>query len=350
MTKSPKVLIIRLTSIGDVLHCTPVANELKTALPSCHITWLVGEVPSELLFFNPFIDDVYVWPKERWEKALRAGNFREAWELWRKLQEELRTRDFDVVLDIHGLFLTGMIASTVNARRRIGMRGTREFNHLFVTETVSGAENSRHLIFRYLSVLKALGIQAADSHMKLFLSGEAVNFAQGFFQNNGIKQNTPVIAISPATTWSAKNWPPEHFAAVINGLRGEYQVLLCGAPSDRKIADQIIRRVEMPLVDAVGKTSLLQMAALLSQSTMLLAGDTGPLHMAVALNVPTVSVFGATDPAVYGPLSGPHIVLKADTKCAPCNKRKCPWRDVKCMSSISPDLVIQEIHKLIRRK
>ncbi|WP_324332191.1 glycosyltransferase family 9 protein [Methylomusa anaerophila] len=343
-----RFLIIRLSSIGDVLHSTPVARALKTALPACHITWLVGEVPAELLFYNPFIDDVYVWPRERWEKALRSGDFGEAWRLWRQLQVDLRGKNFDAVLDIHGLFLTGMIAAASGVRRRIGMSGAREMNYLFMSETATGTADSRHFILRYLSVLKPLGIHTTDAQMNLFLSAEAVSFAEEFLQFNGVKKNKCLITINPSTTWPAKNWPAEHFVSVINRLGEQAQVLLCGGPSDRKLADEIIRQVEVPLIDAVGRTNLLQMAALLSRSTILLTGDTGPLHMAVALNVPTVSIFGATDPAVYGPFTGPHVVLRASTECSPCNKRKCPRQDVACMRSVSPDSVIREIGIILK--
>lgn len=345
MTIEQEFLIIRLSAIGDVLHSTPVARELKKARPDCHITWLTGEGPAELLATNPYIDKVLIWPKERWEKALRAGNISEAWRLWQKARGLLCGLSFDAVLDIHGLFFSGALALMPKAKERIGMKETKELNSWFMTKTIPNYHASRHQIFRYLSVLGGLGIKTDDFRMDLFLSAKARAFAVAFIENNGLG-TMPILAVVPGTTWEGKNWPPAYFAQVIRSLAGKYQAVLCGGPGDRLLADKIIHEAKVPVADAVGKTSLQELGAILEKSNLVLTGDTGPLHMAVALDIPTVSLFGASDPLVYGPLAGPHLVLKALAKCAPCNKQKCPRGRITCMPALKPETVIEAINKV----
>jgi 3-deoxy-D-manno-octulosonic-acid transferase len=347
MNTKQEFLIIRLSAIGDVLHCTPVARELKKARPDCLITWLAGEFTAELLAANPYIDEVLVWPKERWEKAMRAGNFGEAWQLWQKVRQMMSGRSFAAVLDIHGLFFSGAIARMPKATERIGMKQARELNPWFMSKTIAGPTHCRHLIFRYLSVLKGLGIDSDNFQMDLFLPERAKTFAANFLQNSGLNGRLPILAVVPGTTWEGKNWPPEYFAQIITSLAGRCQVVLCGGPGERKLADEIMRQVKLPVADAVGKTSLLELGAILARSALVLTGDTGPLHMAVALNIPTVSLFGASDPLVYGPLEEKHIVLKASAECAPCNKRKCPRGSITCMPGIKPDTVLRAIDRML---
>ena len=347
MLKKARFLIIRLSSIGDVLHCTPVARALKTALPDCHITWITGEIPSDMLKANPYIDEVYIWARERWEKHLRRGEVAPAWKLWQQLRQDLQARNFDIALDIHGQFLSGMVASASNAPRRIGMSNTRELNSLFMNEIAPHSVSDVHVIQKYLSVLKPLGITSSDYAMTLHLPAESVAFANSFLRDNGVKPQDRIIAINPGTTWQSKNWPAESYAAAIKALQPNGHILLCGGPADQALGESIVRDSGVPLINAVYKTSLLQLAALISRCTVLVTGDTGPLHMAIALGIPTVSIFGPTDPKRFGPLTSEHVVLEEQLDCRPCHKMQCPQKHLSCLYSLSPDRVITAVEMLL---
>lgn len=350
MLNQTRFLIIRLTSIGDVLHSTPVAQALKTALPDCHITWLVSEVPSGLLSLNPYLDEVYVWPRERWEGYMRHGQFRAAWQLWQKLKLDLEARHFDIVLDIHGLFLTGMIAAASKAPRRIGMSNTRELNWLFMTEIAPGSPQDVHVIQRYLSVLRPLGIVSDHYAMTLPLPAETITFATNFLNSKGVKPKDTIIALNPATTWPAKNWPADYYAAIAKALQPKGHILLCGGPADQALGEYIIKQSGVPIINAVNQTSLLQLAALISHCKVLVTGDTGPLHMAIALNIPTISMFGPTDPKKFGPLTSEHVVLQEQIGCRPCHKTVCPHKHLNCMHSLSPNKVIVAVQALLNKQ
>ncbi|SDF68596.1 glycosyltransferase family 9 protein [Sporolituus thermophilus] len=345
MLNNKHVVLIRLSSIGDVLHCTPVARALKKAYPDCHLTWVVGEGPADVLVANPYIDELYVWPRERWERSFRAGNFREARRLWRHLAEDLGCRPFDVALDVHGLFLSGLVARATGAPRRIGLGGAREFNWLFMTEQAPKSADDVHVIQQYLSILRPLGIRAADYNMTLGLTGEAVAFADRFLATHGVGPDEVLVAINPVTTWPAKNWPPAGFAAVAAALAADCRILLTGGPRDKEITAYIAKQSGAACIDAAGGTTLLELAALLARCRVVLTGDTGPLHMAVALGVPTVSIFGPTDPRKYGPLPPGHIILQGEAGCAPCHKKACRHQDVRCLRSVTPEAAIAAVRQ-----
>lgn len=347
MIHAKKIAIIRLSSIGDVLHCTPVARMLKEKIPSCHITWIVGQVSFPMVEFNPFVDEVYVWSREKWEKLMRQGKLIEAWQMLKKFKQEMAGRGFDIALDIHGLFLSGLITRLTGAPRRIGLGGTKEGNGLFMTEQARAFPQDIHVIQRYLSILRPLGLTAGNYDMTLCLSAEVREFAARFLAQNGVTEGEKIILINPATTWSAKNWPAEYFAETADSLASCAKIIICGGPGDAEIAKGVEAKVRVPVINAVGKTSLLEMAALIEKANLLIVGDTGPLHMAVALGVPTVSIFGATDPAKFGPLTRGHVVLRGTASCIPCHKMNCPRNNMVCMHSIRPEKVINSARRLL---
>lgn len=338
-----RFLVIRLSSIGDVLHCTPVVRELKRACPNSHITWVVGRGPAGLLEANPYIDEVYVWPREKWEEHMRKGRFAEAWKLWQQLRSDLRARNFDIALDVHGLFLSGMVALASGAPRRIGLAHTRELNSLFMTETASRVKGETHVIQRYLSILQPFGIKPASYHMTLELTQADSDFADCFLAKSGIKPGQELIALIPATTWTAKNWPPGYFAELATALDQHAAVMLCGAPGDRDLAQQVLQQTNAAVINAVGETNLTQLAALLKKATVVVTGDTGPLHMAIAMGIPTVSIFGPTNPKRFGPLEAGHAVIEAKLACRTCHKAKCRFKHQRCMKDVLPQQVLHAI-------
>jgi 3-deoxy-D-manno-octulosonic-acid transferase len=342
---SREILIIRLSSIGDVIHCTPVASALKAAWPDCKITWLVGEVCADLLKYNPQIDEIMVWSRERFEKHLRSYEFYQAYTLWRDLQKKLSTKAFYAALDIHGLFLTGMIARQVKTGRRIGMRNARELNPLFMTEATDPI--GEHITEQYLGVLTSLGISTDCREMTLIFPDDAKQFAQNYLKKEGVLPQDKLAVLVPGTTWPTKNWPPAFFAAAAEKLGQEFKLLLCGGKSEYLLGREITAKAGTPIINAIGQTSLLEMAALLERATVVVAGDTGPLYMAAALKVPTVAIFGPTNPDTYKPPGKQHIAIFSQHDCSYCHKAKCPAGNAVCMSSVLPEQVVQGVYRVL---
>lgn len=350
MQPNERIAIVRLSSVGDVLHCTPVARAIKKAAPSCRITWIVGSVSADVLAGNRYIDEVYIWSREHWEKLMRNYRFGEALAYWQKLRDDLDERSFDTAIDIHGIFISGLVMLATGAKRKIGLQNTRELNSLFVTEKASRPPEGPHVIQRYLSVLNNLQVTPDGYNMDLMLTQDAAQFADTLLANLGYDSSRPMVALSPKTTWATKNWPPEYFAAAARSLSPHAQLLLCGGPGDTATAEEIIRQAKVPFINTVGKTRLHELAALLARSDVLLTGDTGPLHMAVALGIPTVSVFGPTSPAVYGPLTSGHTVLQSVLDCGPCNKQRCRLEKLRCLRDVAPETAVAAIKNVLAQR
>lgn len=339
-----KILIIRLSSIGDVIHCTPVAKALKTAWPDCQITWLAGEVCADLVRYNPYVDECIVWSRERFEKCCRKYEFKEAWRMWQELMALFSDQEFYAVLDIHGLFLTGLIASKIKAERRIGLKDARELNSFFMTETVK--PNGRHMTKRYISILEPLGIFANGDDMTLVVPDKEKNFAANFLRQAGVKAGDKLAVLVPGTTWPSKNWSPEFFAKTASLIAGDFKSIICGGVSEIKIGREIESRISGSLINAIGKTNLLEMASILERASVVVAGDTGPLHMAAALKIPTVVIFGPSDPECYRPLGNTSIALFHKQECSFCHKQNCPKGKSDCMKSVLPQEVAEAVYKL----
>lgn len=343
---SKEILIIRLSSIGDVIHCTPVASSLKAAWPDCKITWMVGGVSADLLQGNPNIDEIMIWSREKFENYLRNYKFKEAWRMWCDLKNQLKGRQFDAVLDIHGLFLTGMIARQANTARRIGMKGTKELNSFFMTET--GEARGRHITDKYLAVLPCLGIEAANHTMSLAVPEQARKFARTLLQQYTVTPQEKVIVLILGTTWITKNWPIAFFIKAAALLGKDFRIVLCGGKAEIPLGKEVETKAGVPVINTIGQTTLLEMAGIIEQASVVVSGDTGPLHMAGALKVPTVGMFGPTDPATYAPQGEQHEVLSS-TSCFSCHKRRCPKTNGACMESIAPEAVVQKVHEILKR-
>ncbi|SDE52414.1 glycosyltransferase family 9 protein [Sporomusa acidovorans] len=341
---SKEILIIRLSSIGDVIHCTPVAGALKKAWPDCKITWLVGEVCAELIKYNPHIDNIIMWSRERFEKHLQAFEFIKAYSMWHQLQVKLKEKVYDVVLDIQGLFITGMITRQVRAERRVGLSDARELNPLFMTETANPL--GKHIIDRYLGVLTPLGITPQYRKMTLVIPETADQFARAYLESEQILSQDRFAVLVPGTTWTTKNWPPDFFAITAKLLAKDFKIVLCGGRNEVNLGREIIAKAGVSIVDAIGKTSLLQMAAVLARATVVVVGDTGPLYMAAAINTPAVAIFGPTNPETYTPPGKQYAALYSRQACSFCHKTKCPQGNYACMRAVTPAEVVDQAYRL----
>lgn len=339
-----EILIIRLSSIGDVIHCTPVPRSIKLAWPDCKITWLVGENCEELLTDNPYIDEIIVWSREQFEKHLRSFEFRKAAMMWKDLQRELSLRTFFAVLDIHGLFLTGMIARMVRSERRIGMSQARELNSLFMRETAESLGD--HITDKYLGVLIPLGINPVDHRMTVVVPDKDRGFAENLLDNQGVSPSEKYAVLIPGTTWSSKNWPTDFFAQTAQLIAKDFKIVICGGKAEIALGKEIQEKARVSVVNIVGRTTLLQMAGIIEGAAVVIAGDTGPLHIAAALQVPTVAIFGPTDPKIYAPLGQGNKVIFSRIPCSFCHKVNCPKGSANCMSEITPKEVVEMIYNM----
>ena len=339
-----KILILRLSAIGDVLHATPVARELKKLRPDCHITWLVSPPADKLLAENPHVDEVLVWDRRPLDKAFASFNLPAAYRELKKARTLLKARHFDLVLDIQGLLLTGILALLSGAKRRIGIHERHEGNPFFMSDMAPNIE-SPHKVHRYLSVLMPLGFDMSNftPGLTLNLPQNLKEFAGNFWQQHGIDMNRPILMVTLRTTWPDKNWAPENFGLALKDLPPQVQIVFCGAPNDEAYIQKAQALLPRPSLSIAGQTSLLELAALLKSADLLLACDTGPLHIADAVGCKTLSLWGPTQPDVYGPLTAGHEFVITPHECRRCLKTKCQHQTNACMQAITPEMAAERL-------
>ncbi|MDT8899880.1 glycosyltransferase family 9 protein [Anaeroselena agilis] len=342
-----EILVIRLSAIGDVIHCTPVASSLKAAWPDCRITWLVGEVAADLVRYNPYVDETIVWSRERFERHLRDFELGRAASLWRELRDSLAGRRYYAVLDVHGLFLTGVIARLAETERRIGLSGTKELNALFMDETA--APVGHHITDRYLGVLRPLGIVPTERRPMLAVPEKAEQAAEALLSELAVPRGGRIAALAPGTTWPAKNWPAALYARTARRLAGDFAVMLCGGSAEAALGREIAAAAGVPVADATGRTGLLELAALFAKASVVVAGDTGPLYMAAAVGTPTVGIFGPTDPARLAPPGEKNAFVVSRQACSFCYRKTCPKGVAVCMSGVNPELVVRQVYRVAGR-
>lgn len=329
-----RILIVRLSAIGDVLHSTAVVHNLKRLVPDCHVTWLVSPPASILLENNPDIDRLLVWDRRTFDKAAQHLDLRTVRQTLKEAAALLHQYEFDIALDIQGLFLSGILTRMSRAPRRIGI-------------------HERHKIRRYMTALAPLGIGPEDFEpgLVLKLPDAYEGFAEKFFADKAVTLHDPqrpLLLVNTRTTWPDKNWPPEFFGRALANLPENIQIVFTGAPSDQVYIERAQQEMAgRASLSIAGQTSLLELAAIFRESDLLLTGDTGPLYIAEAVGLPTLSLWGPTHPGIYGPLTKGHHFILSPNKCTACCKTKCRRRTNACMNAIKPGTVTKALLGLL---
>jgi len=340
-----RILVIRLSAIGDVLHATDVLRNLKEHFPDCHVTWLASPPASELLIGNKDIDRLLVWDRRPMDEAFFHRNLPGAWRCLMEARALLKAYEFDIALDIQGLFLTGILTRFSGAKRRIGIHERHEGNSLFMTEVAPDIE-SRHKIHRYRTALMPLGIKEFKAGLSLSIPLKMKDFARIFWKKRNINISRPILMVNTRTTWPDKNWEPDAFGMALKALSPNIQIIFCGARQDIPYIERAQSHIKRSLSIA-GETSLLELAALFKSASLLLTGDTGPLYIAEAVGLPTLSLWGPTHPNIYGPLTPGHHFILSPHDCTSCCKTKCRHQTNACMNAIQPETVAKKLKELL---
>jgi len=330
-----KILVRPPNWIGDVVMSTPALGSLRAAFPTSEIVLAANPVVSELMSPHPFCDGVIVFDKKGPHGGIGG--------LW-KFSRLLAGERFDLAI----LFQNAIEAAIVVRLAGIKMRGgyNTDGRGLLLTHAVRVTKEARrlHHIQYYLNMLSALGIAPAAQEPRLQCTEEEMCRAADILGAGRW------AAINPGAAYgSAKRWYPERFAQVADALASDfgYRVVLTGGPVEAGIGAEIVSRMQSKPLNMIGKTSLRQLMALLASVNLVITNDSGPMHVAAAFGRPVVAVFGPTDHTVTSPLCSRFALVRKETECAPCLKRKCPT-DHRCMADISVNDVLSAIEGLLR--
>lgn len=367
MIKQTKILIVRLSAIGDVIHCLPALHALRRKFPNAYIGWVVEDKAADILINNPLLDKVYVLPKKKWKaQGLTINTIREFVHFVKLIREE----KFDIAIDLQELFKSGLMTFLSGAKRRIGHAKTREFADIFLNEKLKPHnifDPDKMIIERYLEPAQYLGAPTDEVKFNLPpINQETKDYIDSFLEN--FKEDRPLIVFSPATIWSSKHWIEAYWSELLEKLSLRYNIVLVGSKEDINLINRIMRsgseQAERRLcrlgggelipvkssnyLSLAGKTSLFQLIELFNRADILIAPDTGPAHIANATNKPVIiTIFGSTSYKRTAPWGEQHEALSAELPCQPCFKRQCRRKDFKmeCMKTITPDTIIKKINE-----
>ena len=319
------ILIIKPGAVGDLLQMTPVIRALKNYSPGARITFLVGSRATAELFRNdPRVSETIVFDRTGMHRSISAQG-----DLWRTL----RGRRFDLVLNFQRSNLKAWFLASAAFPCRVLVY------HKAKDRTI-------HAVVNYLETLAPLGISPRDTGLELILDDASRAYARELFSSRGL-EGAPVVALNPGATHAVNRWPATRFAELADMIAAKLagKVVIVGGPDDIPLAEEIRTLSRTKPLLLAGRTSLTQLGAVLEKCSVLVSGDTGPLHLATAVGTKAIALFGAADPARTGPVGNGHRVIQAaGVACVPCRSRTCSNPAyLECMVKITAAMVVDAI-------
>jgi heptosyltransferase I len=325
-----RILIIKPSAIGDIVHALPVLSLLRRRWPEAHVSWVVTTACAGLLDSHPLLDEVIPFERRRFGKGWRKPS---AAAVLFNFTRSLREKQFDLVIDLQGLFRSGWLAAKTRAPVRVGPSEAREFGWMFYTHRVPTGFPEGQAVERYLNIAEALGLGRGPVEF-VFPTNDADRRSIDGLIAPGVRY----AVFLPGANWVTKRWPPEKFAACVEPLRERYglQSVVAGGGGDSVIAAKI-----PGAIDVTGKTNLRQLVALLERADLVIANDTGPMHIAAALGRPLVTMYGPTSPFRTGPFGRLDSVVQLDIHCSPCYGRRCSH--ISCLHKLEADPILEAV-------
>ena len=333
------ILIIKPSSLGDIVLALPALTTLRNSFPNAKISWLIRSEFAPLLKNHPHLTETILFERNLLAKAwYKPHAFAKLWSLIQRLRNE----KFDIVIDLQGLFRTAVLAMLSGCPVRFGMKNAREFAGLFYTHRISQNSDSIHLVDYYVNIAKAAGAQKTTVQFVLPVDAEAAASVNQLLLQHNVDKNHYVVFI-PGSAHSDKCWPVEKFAALAEKISSMFQlpIILAGTKSEKNITEKLRALAKVPIADFAGLTNLNELVALLKSARLVVSNDTGPGHIAAALGRPLVMMFSWSNPARIYPYGRKNCVVAIDPYTrGPQIKSDDPKHNVK---NISVDEVFAKV-------
>jgi heptosyltransferase I len=340
MTDGLKILILKPSSLGDVVQAIPVLRLLKSANPAHQVFWWLSSELADLLSGDPDLSGIFLFDRRRWARPRYWGE---------ALQSVGRMRDqhFDWVLDLQALARSSAVAWLARGRLCVGLEDWREGAAAFYDIAVRRASPLTHAIDWYLDVLKVLDVPVHWNFTWIPPRPQAAAQIQQKWNPHG----HPWVLLNPGARWTNKRWPAESYAEVVRQLSSEdpkIRFAVLGSSGDAPLGAVIARANPRCCLDLTGKTSLPEVIEWIRLSRLVVTNDTGPMHIAAALGKPVVALFGPTEPRRTGPYQQLERTLRTPLPCVPCLKPRCHYTPpLHCLHSISPSAVCSRARALL---
>ncbi|MCK5236850.1 MAG: glycosyltransferase family 9 protein [Deltaproteobacteria bacterium] len=319
-----KILVVKYSSLGDIINAMPAVRLLKEA-GGMDVYWLVKEELAEVLDCVDFLDGAILLSKG-------LGGIRAA-------SRAAKSIDLTSTVDLMGIFKSGVITYLSGTSNRISFPHTREFSSIFYNRTM-GLDRSTgiHAVRENVSVVEGiLGKKFSDEELDygIVQDGPSILKAKELLKSS---QKGPLVVINPMTRWPSKVYPKDKFSHLVRGLTAEgIAVAFVGVGKDKAYIDSIIEGSGSSALNLAGKSDLKTLISIIKMATMVVSCDSGPMHIASAVDTPVLAIFGPTDPSYTGPFRSNSRVISTMESCSPCRKRSCS--DRFCMDNIDPESV-----------
>ncbi|MFA5156882.1 MAG: lipopolysaccharide heptosyltransferase II [Candidatus Omnitrophota bacterium] len=340
-----RILVVRTDRIGDVLLSTPVFKALRQAYPSAYIAAMVSPYAKEIVEGNPYIDDVIIYDKDFKHRS---------WSRSMKFASRLRKKHFDLALILHPINRSHLIAFFAGIKRRIGFDRKLAF---LLTDKIKHVkqEGDRHELEYTLDLVRYLGIEPQDKQPFMPLKPDSEKWADELFSRESLTAQDRLLAINPAASCPSKIWPAERFAETADKLADKYgfKVLIFSGPKDTKLAETVLGHMQHRVINLAGKTSVSQLASALKRCSLFISNDSGPVHIAAAVGVPVISIFGRNQkglsPKRWGPVGPLDIILHRQAGCIECLAHNC-LKDFACLKLIKVDDVVKAADTILEAR
>ncbi len=328
-----RILIVNVNWIGDTLFSTPFIRALREAYPDSYIACLLHPRCKEMLDLNPRLNEIIIYDEEGEHRGL-FGKF--------KLIADLRRKKFDTAFILHRSFTKALIIFLAGIKERIGYPTKRR--SMLLTKTVDDPAEELHKVEHFLNIARASGLTPKNKSYEFFINDSDKKFISDLLSASGASEEDMVIVLCPGGNWDPKRWPKENFARLADMLAKEFgaKIVISGSESDAKLAGEIKGMMKSEPIITAGKTTLKQLGALFLRSGLVIANDTGPMHLAVAMKAKTIALFGPTSQAITGPYGEGcyKVIFRNETCDVPCYDFTCT--DNTCMAAIKVEDVLKE--------
>ncbi len=348
MAEPHNILVIRLSSLGDVLMSVPAVRALRRQFPDAHISWLAEGSVAGILAQQDFIDDVIYFPRGALSRHFKTGHFSTTAYILKDFLKTLRSRRYDLIIDFHGIAKSVAMMMLARGGKTVGFGPmfAKDMTYIFYGKRVNGIQKRIHKVDRNMLVAGFMGCKEPPADLPLRAHDEARRYIDEFLRSRNMHQ--PVLAVNPfASKDSAfKRWPLERYADLIRKIKQDRMgpVVIIWGPGEREEAHRLAAMTGEG-AELACQTDIAQLYALLTRCAVYIGGDTGTTHLASAAQIPVVSIFGPTDFIVNRPYSRKSVVIRKDMSCSPCKNKNCKSRE--CLMNISVNEVFEAVKKII---
>ena len=325
-----RVCIIKPSALGDIVNALPVLSSLRDLWPEAKFSWVVNRSLRGLVEGHPDLEEVILYDRTKGGLSLKGIRG------FLGFLKQLRSRQFDVTIDLQGLLRSGIMTAATGAKYRVGRGDSREGADWFYTHQVPTPGEDSHAVDRLLSVAEAFGGDISAPRYVVPMTEADRQWARDLMAS----VPRPRLVLNMGARWETKRWPPRHFAEIArraHATRGA-GIVLIGAPEDRVWVEEFLDLYkESPVVDICGRTTLPQLAALASESDLVVSNDTGPLHLSTAAGARVVGIYTCTSPQLNGPYGPKAMAVSTCVWCAAKYITRC--ERLECFDELTPDRV-----------